>query len=442
MPVTNESGRDHHVVILGGGFGGLYASKTLSRSGIRVTLIDKRNFHLFQPLLYQVAAGWLSPGEIASPLRMVLSRYKNTRVFQAEVTDIVPDEKAVVLRDGIVTYDTLIVATGSSHHYFGHEEWARSAPGLKTVEDALEIRRKILLSFEAAEREPDPEVQKEWMTFLIIGAGPTGVEMAGTIGELTRTTLRQDFRNIDTGKAEIILVEGRGLVLPSYPKDLSEKAAESLRRLGVTIRLDTMVTDIAGNTAVLSRDGIREEIESRTILWTAGVKASPLGRVLASRAGAVLDGGGRVVVGPDLSIPGRPDIFVIGDLASFSPPGGPPLPGVAAVAMQEGRYVAELIRDRLSGKETKPFRYADKGSLSVIGRNAAVADLGRIRISGFPAWLIWAFVHISYLIEFDSKVLVLFQWAWNYFTRKRGVRLITGDYPSSLVGNKKGNNGD
>lgn len=437
MPKTNESGPEHHVVILGGGFGGLYAGKALSRSGIRVTLIDKRNFHLFQPLLYQVAAGWLSPGEIASPLRMVLSRYKNTRVYQAEVTDIVPDEKAVVLRDGIVTYDTLIVATGSSHHYFGHEEWARSAPGLKTVEDALEIRRKILLSFEAAEREPDPAIQKEWMTFLIIGAGPTGVELAGTIGELTRTTLRQDFRNIDTGKAEIILVEGRGQVLPSYPRDLSEKAAVSLRRLGVTIRLDTMVTGIDGNKAALVRDGVREEIESRTILWTAGVKASPLGRVLASRAGAVLDGSGRVVVGPDLSIPGRPDIFVIGDLASFSPEGGPPLPGVAPVAMQEGRYVAELIRKRLEGKETGPFRYADKGSLAVIGRNAAVADLGRIRLSGFPAWLIWAFVHISYLIEFDSKVLVMFQWAWNYFTRKRGVRLITGEYPSSLVGNKK-----
>ena len=437
MPVTNESGRGHHVVILGGGFGGLYASKALSRSGIRVTLIDKRNFHLFQPLLYQVAAGWLSPGEIASPLRMVLSRYKNTRVYQAEVTDIVPDEKAVVLRDGIITYDTLIVATGSSHHYFGHEEWAGIAPALKTVEDALEMRRKILLSFEAAEREPDPAIQKEWMTFLIIGAGPTGVELAGTIGELSRTTLKQDFRNIDTGKAEIILVEGRGQVLPAYPRDLSEKAAESLRRLGVTIRLDTLVTDIAGNTAVLSRDGAREEIVSRTMLWTAGVKASPLGRVLSKRAGAALDGSGRVVVGPDLSIPGRPDIFVIGDLASFTPEGGQPLPGVAQVAMQEGRYVAELIRGRLSGKETRPFRYFDKGSLAVIGRNAAVADLGRVRLSGFPAWLIWAFVHISYLIEFDSKVLVLFRWAWNYFTRKRGVRLITGDYPSSLVGNKK-----
>jgi NADH dehydrogenase len=436
--MTNDGGREHHVVILGGGFGGLYAAKSLSRSGIRVTLIDKRNFHLFQPLLYQVAAGWLSPGEIASPLRMVLSRYKNTCVYQAEVTDIVPDEKAVVLRDGIVTYDTLIVATGSSHHYFGHEEWAKTAPGLKTVEDALEMRRKILLSFEAAEREPDPVVQKEWMTFLIIGAGPTGVELAGTIGELSRTTLKNDFRNIDTSKAEIILVEGRNHVLPSYPEKLSRKAEESLRRLGVTIRLDALVTGIEGNKAVLSRNGVREEIESRTILWTAGVKASLLGRVLANRAGAALDGTGRVIVGPDLAIPGRPDIFVIGDLANFSHKGGEPLPGVAAVAMQEGRYVAGLIKNRLSGKETPPFRYADKGSLAVIGRNAAVADLPWMRLSGLPAWLIWASVHISYLIEFDSKVLVLFRWAWNYFTRKRGVRLITGEYPSSLVENKKG----
>lgn len=436
MIAATDDARAHRVVILGGGFGGLYAAKALSREGLRVTLIDRRNFHLFQPLLYQVAAGWLSPGEIATPLRMVLSRYPHTYVYQAEVTDIAPGEKAVVLRDGIVTYDTLIVATGSSHHYFGHEEWAETAPGLKTVEDALEMRRKILLSFEAAEREPDPEIQKEWMTFLIIGAGPTGVELAGTIGELARTTLRRDFRNIDTSKAEIILVEGRERVLPAYPEELSREAEASLRRLGVTLRLDTMVTGIEGNKAALSRNGGRDEIESRTILWTAGVKASPLGRVLEKRAGAVLDATGRVVVGPDLAIPGHPDIFVIGDLANFSHQGGAPLPGVAAVAMQEGRYVAELITNRLDGKDTPPFKYADKGSLAVIGRNAAVADLGRIKLSGFPAWFIWAVVHISYLIEFDNKVLVLFRWAWNYFTRKRGVRLITGEYPSSLVNNK------
>ena len=438
MIASSEDAHRHSVVILGGGFGGLYAAKALSRSGFRVTLIDRRNFHLFQPLLYQVAAGWLSPGEIASPLRMVLSRYPHTYVYQAEVTDIVPDEKAVVLKDGIVTYETLIVATGSSHHYFGHEEWSDTAPALKTVEDALEMRRKILLSFEAAEREPDAAVRKEWMTFLIIGAGPTGVELAGTLGELARTTLRQDFRNIDTANAEIILVEGKDRVLPGYPENLSRKAEESLRRLGVTIRLDTMVTGIDRNRAFLNRKGEKEVIESRTMLWTAGVKASPLGKVLENRAGASVDSTGRVIVGPDLSIPGHPDIFVIGDLANFSHQDGTPLPGVAPVAMQEGSYVANLIKNRLDGRETLPFKYRDKGSLAVIGRNAAVADLGRIKLWGLPAWLIWAFVHISYLIEFDNKVLVFFRWAWNYFTRKRGVRLITGENPSSLVNNKDG----
>jgi len=425
--------KNHHVIILGGGFGGLYAAKRLSKLGVRVTLVDKRNFHLFQPLLYQVAAGWLSPGEIASPLRMVLNRYKNTYVYQAVITDILPDEKTVVLKDGKLTYDTLIVATGSHHHYFGHDEWEKDAPGLKTVEDALEMRRKILLSFEAAEREPDPNVQREWMTFLIVGAGPTGVELAGTIGELARTTLKKDFRNIDTRKTCIVLIEGKDHVLPAYPEELSKKAEESLRSLGVTIRLNTLVTQIDGSRVYILRNGVPEAIQSRTILWTAGVKASFLGKVLQERAGAELDGGGRVIVAPDLSIPGRPDIFVIGDLANFSHQGGAPLPGVAPVAMQEGSYVAGLIADRLAGRETKDFRYFDKGNLAVIGRNAAVADIGKLRLSGFPAWLIWAFVHISYLIEFDSKVLVLFRWAWNYFTRKRGVRLITGDMPPALV---------
>lgn len=438
MESRNKPG--HRVVILGGGFGGLYAAKALSRAGVNVTLIDKRNFHLFQPLLYQVAAGWLSPGEIASPLRMVLNRYKNTYVYQAEATDLLPDKKEVVLRDGTVAYDTLIVATGSSHHYFGHDEWEKTAPGLKTVENALEMRRKILLSFEAAEREPDPAIQKEWMTFLIVGAGPTGVELAGTIGELARATLKDDFRNIDTTNAEIILVEGRDHVLPAYPAELSEKAEESLGKLGVNIRLETMVTQIDGNRVTITTNGVSEEIQSRTILWTAGVKASSLGKVIRERTGAALDNGGRVIVEPDLSVPGHPEIFVIGDLANYSHQDEGPLPGVAPVAMQEGRYVAELILKKLSGKEVKPFKYVNKGNLAVIGRNAAVADLPRIMLSGFPAWLIWAFVHISYLIEFDNKILVLFQWAWNYFTRKRGVRLITGESPSSLIANKNGKN--
>ena len=421
----------HHIVILGGGFGGLYAAKMLSQDKVKVTIIDKRNFHLFQPLLYQVAAGWLSPGDIASPLRVVLNDYKNTYVLKAEVTDIIPDEKKVIFNDGKITYDTLIVATGSHHHYFGHDNWAETAPGLKTVEDALEMRRKILLSFEEAEKETDPLKQQEWMTFLIIGAGPTGVELAGTIGELTRNTLKEDFRNINTEDSKIILVEGLNHVLPTYPPDLSEKAEKSLKKLGVNIRLNTMVTKIEDNRASISRNGDSEVIESRTILWTAGVKASSLGQALAKHSGSKLDKSGRVIVNPDLSVPGHPNIFVIGDLAHFSYKGEAPLPGVAPVAMQEGRYVAKLILDRIQGKEIKPFEYKEKGNLAVIGTNSAVADFGSLKFSGFLAWLIWAIVHIRYLIEFDSKIVVLFRWAWSYFTRKRGIRLITGEASNS-----------
>jgi len=427
----------HHVVVLGGGFGGLYASKTLSKGKVKVTVIDKRNFHLFQPLLYQVAAGWLSPGDIASPLRVVLNDYQDTYVLKAEVTDIVPKEKKVIFRDGEIIYDTLIVATGSYHHYFGHDNWAQTAPGLKTVEDALEMRRKILLSFEAAERETNPEKQKEWMTFLIIGAGPTGVELAGTIGELTRTTLKDDFRNINTEDAKIILVEGLGQVLPTYPADLSAKAEMFLKKLGVTIKTNTMVTDINGSNAIINRNGDSETIQSRTMLWTAGVKASSLGKALAKNTGAQLDKSGRILVNPDLSVPGQPDVFVIGDLANLSSEGKEPLPGVAPVAMQEGKYVAKLILNRLKGEETKPFKYTEKGNLAVIGTNSAVADLGKFKFAGFFAWLIWVFVHIRYLIEFDSKVIILFRWSWNYFTRKRGVRLITGEDPFPLVDSKK-----
>ncbi len=434
-----ETKRDelHHIVILGGGFGGLYAAKVLSRGKVKVTVIDKRNFHLFQPLLYQVAAGWLSPGDIASPLRVVLNAYKDTYVLKAEVTDIIPQEKKVILRDGDIIYDTLIVATGSYHHYFGHDNWADIAPGLKTVEDALKIRRKILLSFEAAERETDPKKQQEWMTFLIIGAGPTGVELAGTIGELTRTTLKDDFRNINTEDAKIILVEGLNHVLPTYPPDLSEKAEKYLNNIGVNIRLDTMVTNIEDNKAIISRNGDSEVIQSRTILWTAGVKASALGKALAIHTGAKLDSSGRVIVNSDLSVPGYPNIFVIGDLAHLAYQGEESLPGVAPVAMQEGRYVAKLILNRVQGKDTGPFQYKEKGNLAVIGTNSAVADMGSLKFSGFVAWIIWAFVHIRYLIEFDSKVVVLFRWSWSYFTRKRGVRLITGEDPFPLIDTKK-----
>ncbi len=426
-----------HVVIIGGGFGGLYAARMLGRAPVRVTLVDRRNFHLFQPLLYQVATGGLSPGDIASPLRAVLRRYRNIEVQLAEVVDIVPDERKVVLSDGELDYDTLIIATGVSHHYFGHEEWARVAPGLKTIEDALEIRRRIFLAFEAAEREPDPEIRRAWMTFVIVGGGPTGVELAGAIGELAHGTLKHDFRRIHPHEAQILLIEGAPRILPGYPESLSHKAARSLERLGVTVKTQTLVTKVEEHV-VHVRAGEQElDIPARTVLWAAGVKASFMAEVLARRAGARLDRVGRIIVEPDLTLPNHPEIFVIGDLAHYAHQTGEPLPGVAPVAMQQGRYVARLIRRRLKGKSAPPFRYRDKGSLAVIGRNRAVAFFGRVRFSGFIAWLLWVFVHVRYLIEFDNKVLVMFQWAWYYLTRKRGARLITGKVPFPLVSHPK-----
>lgn len=423
----------HRVVIIGGGFGGLYAAKTLKDAPVEVTLIDKRNFHLFQPLLYQVATGGLSPGDIASPLRAVLNRQTNTRVLTAEAVDLDPARQKVILRDGEVSYDSLIVATGSSHHYFGHEEWAKKAPGLKTVEDALAIRRRILLAFEAAEREPDPIKHRAWLTFVIVGGGPTGVELAGALGELANGTLTGDFRRIDPASAKIILLEGVERVLPPYPADLSARAEAALTKLGVTVMTGTRVTEIDGDTITIIRNDETDQIQAKTVLWAAGMKASALGEILAKRAGAELDRAGRVVVEPDLSLARHPEIFVIGDLAHFDVQDGRPLPGVAPVAMQQGRYVADLIKARLKGGSKRPFRYRDKGSLAVVGRNAGVANLGRLRFAGFPAWLAWLFIHIWYLIEYDNKLLVLIQWAWNYITRNRGARLITGPDPFPLV---------
>lgn len=426
----------HEVVIVGGGFAGMYAAKSLRRAPVRVTLIDRRNFHLFQPLLYQVATGEVSPGDISSPLRSVLERHKNTWVLAADVVDLDPAGQKVILRDGEVRYDTLIVATGVSHFYFGRDEWANIAPGLKTLEDALEMRRRILLAFEAAEREPDPARRQAWLTFVVVGGGPTGVELAGALGELARNTLAGDFRNIDPAAARIILIEGMARILPTYPPKLSDKAAEALKRLGVTLFTSTFVTDLQeGMVQVRPADSeeARDIIRARTVLWAAGVKASPLGQVLAERTGVELDRAGRVIVSPNLTIPGYDNILVIGDLAHFAHQTGQPLPGVAPVAMQQGRYAADVVRNRLNGKETPPFRYWDKGSLAVIGRNKAVADFGRLQLSGFLAWLVWVFVHIGYLIEFDNKLKVLLQWAWNYFTDKRGTRLITGPDPFPVI---------
>ena len=419
--------KQHRVVIVGGGFGGLYAAKALRRAAVDITLIDKRNFHLFQPLLYQVATGIVSPANISSPLRSILKRQKNTQVLMDEVVDLDPQRQVIFLKEGELAYDTLVIATGVTHHYFGNDHWKDAAPGLKTVEDALEIRRRIFMAFEAAEKEIDPDQRRAWLTFIIVGGGPTGVELAGAIAELAFHTLKHDFQNIDTTETQILLVEGLDRVLPPYAPDLSAAATTSLQRLGVTVKTKTKVTDIQGHRVTLSQDGQpAEQVTARTILWAAGVKASELGQVLADRTQATLDRAGRVMVEPDLSIPGYPNVFVVGDLAHFADQDGKPLPGIAPVAMQEGQYVANIIQQRLKGEEILPFQYANTGSLAVIGQNAAVVDLGFIRLTGAIAWLIWIFAHIYYLIEFDNKLIVMLQWGWNYFTRHRGARLITG----------------
>jgi NADH dehydrogenase len=421
--------RLHHVVIVGGGFGGLYAARKLGRTPVRVTLIDRRNFHLFQPLLYQVATGGLSPANIAAPLRAVLKKYQNIEVLLGDVVDIDPARRLVMMTEGEMEYDSLIVATGARHHYFGHDEWEQYAPGLKTIEDATHIRRRILLAFEEAEREPDPEERKAWLTFVVVGAGPTGVELAGTLGELAHHTLRGNFHHIDPSAARILLLEGADRVLPPYVPKLSAKAAEALARLGVTILTSTVVTEIRPTAVVACQGDQSHCIPTHTILWAAGVEASPLGKVLARATGASLDRAGRVVVQPDLTLPGHPEIFVIGDLANYSHQGGRPLPGVAPVAMQQGRYVAKLINRRLRGESMPPFHYRDYGSMATIGRAAAVADFGWIRISGFIAWLAWLFIHLIKLIQIGNRLLVLIQWAGSYITRNRSARLITGDKP-------------
>ncbi len=418
----------HRVVIIGGGFGGLYAAKEFGRLPVQVTLIDRRNFHLFQPLLYQVATGTLSPADISSPLRGVLSGQQNTTVLMDEVVDIDPDQHRIHVASGaMVEYDTLIVATGVSHHYFGNDQWKTVAPGLKTVEDALEMRRRIFLAFEAAEKETDPEKRRAWMTFVIIGGGPTGVELAGAIAELAFNTLKQDFRNIDTTEAQVILLEGMDRILPPYPTELSQKAMESLQALGVTVQTKTLVTDIQNHVVTAKQGETVQQIPAQTILWAAGVKASRMGEVLRDRVGATLDRVGRVIVAPDLSLASHPDVFVIGDLAHYAHQNDTPLPGIAPVAMQQGQFVARLIAAKLSDRPLPTFTYRNVGSLAVIGQNKAVVDLNYIKLWGPVAWFVWVFAHIFYLIEFDNKLIVMLQWGWNYFTRNRGARLITGE---------------
>jgi NADH dehydrogenase len=428
----NDTMPAHRVVIVGGGFGGLYTAQALRRAPVEVTLVDRRNFHLFQPLLYQVATGGLSPGDIASPLRAVLNRQSNARVVLGEVTGFDLDAQLVILSDGQVPYDTLVVAAGARHHYFGHPQWEAHAPGLKTIEDAMEMRRRVFLAFEAAEREPDPQRREAWLTFVIVGAGPTGVELAGALSEIARDTLRGDFHHIDPSDARIVLVEAADRVLPPYPAELSAKAARVLERLHVRIRTGTTVTSVDPGAVELRAGDAVERIATHTILWGAGVQASPLAAALAEAAGASRDRAGRIVVERDCSVAGHPNVFAIGDMAAYTHLGDHPLPGVAPVAMQQGRYVARLIAARLVGRSIAPFVYSNKGSMAVIGRGAAVVDLGWAHFNGHLAWLAWLFVHLLYLVEFENRLLVLIQWAINYVTWNRGARLITGPSPLPL----------
>src|SRR5467141_3484381 len=407
------------VVIIGGGFGGLSAAQHLNSNLVDVTLIDRRNYHLFQPLLYQVATGSLSAGEVASPLRSVLSRQKNTRVWLGTVVDIDPDSKRVFLADGaIVPYDSLIVAAGSQTSYFGHNEWQEWAPGMKSVEEATAIRHKILYAFEVAERISNPAQRRAWLTFVVVGAGPTGVELSGAIAEIARQTLRHDFRSIHPEEAQIILMDGAPRVLPPFPEDMANKAARTLAKLGVQVKTGLMVKDMdKEGLTIQSRDGI-QRLEARTILWAGGVTASALGKVLATRTKAETDRGGRIKVGPQLTVAGYPDIYVVGDLALSIDSNGKPLPGVAQVAMQQGTYAAHAIVQKVQNeKERSPFKYFDKGSLAVIGRWSAVANAFGFHLSGLPAWLIWAFIHLMYIVQFQSRILVFIQWAIQDLTR-------------------------
>ncbi|HEY2944528.1 MAG TPA: NAD(P)/FAD-dependent oxidoreductase [Vicinamibacteria bacterium] len=409
-----------HVVIVGGGFAGLRAARALRRSPVDVTLLDRRNHHVFQPLLYQVATAGLSAPEIAAPLRSILWRQSNVVVLMAEVVSVDVSRRVVTLLDGEVPYDYLILAAGATHSYFGHDAWARDAPGLKSIEDALEIRRRLFVAFEKAERETDASARRSWLTFLIVGGGPTGVELAGTVAEIARHTLARQFRYIDPSKARVVLLEGTDRVLPPYPPGLSQKAREQLEGLGVEVRTSALVTGVDEGGVWLGG----ERLAARTVLWAAGVAASPVGRSL----GAAVDRAGRVKVERDLTLPGRPEVFVAGDLAAVEQDGRP-VPGVAPAAMQMGRHAARNIRRSLEGRPLLPFRYVDKGSLATIGRRAAVADFGRFRLWGFPAWAAWLSIHIFFLIGFRNRLVVLLDWAWAYLSYQRAARLILFEPP-------------
>lgn len=430
----SEPGVPHRVVVVGGGFGGLHAVRKLRRTPVDVTLVDRNNFHLFQPLVYQVATGALSPGEIATPLRHVFRRAQNVCVVLGEVIgfDLVGRVVVVSLADGEVSraipYDSLIVAGGSGYSYFGRDDWRQFAPDVKSLENALEVRRRILTAFEAAELEPDPDRRAGWLTFVVVGAGPTGVELAGQIAELARETLRRDFRTVDTSAARILLVDVADRVLPGFSPSLSALAESALERLGVTPRLERKVTAITQEAVTLADTaGEPEHVPARTVVWAAGVVASDLAAMLAAETGAELGHAGRVTVGPDLTVPGHPEVLAIGDMVQVQDAGGKivPLPGVAPVAMQQGRYAAAVIRDRLRGRDSCPFRYRDKGTLATIGRARAVVDIKGVELSGLPAWLVWLFVHLFYLIGMQNRFIVFLRWTISFVTRSRSARLIT-----------------
>jgi NADH dehydrogenase len=430
--VRYPEGIGHRVLILGGGFGGLYAARELGRAPVEVTLIDRRNFHLFQPLLYQVATGALSPGDISAPIRQVLHGNQNTRVLLGEASDIDPKARLLTLKDGAVfEYDSLLVATGSKTTYYGNEQWREWAPSLKSIEEATAIRHKILYAFEAAERTPYPEKRRAWLTIVIVGGGATGVELAGALGEIARYTLRNDFRSIKPEEAQILILDGGPRVLGPYPEDLSHKAECSLVKLGVRVRNNVRVVGIdAEGVSYQNETGVQEilRIAAKTVLWAGGVTATEFGRTLATRTGAETTRSGAIKVRPDLTVPGYPEIFVVGDLASTAGPDGKPYPGVAQVAMQGGAYVARSIVARLKGgREMPPFRYFDKGDLAVIGRGYAVARIFGLHLSGVIAWLVWVFIHLLYLVEFQSRLVVLIRWGFQYLRFDRGALLITGE---------------
>jgi NADH dehydrogenase len=407
------------VVIVGGGFGGLNAAKGLGRVyGARVTLLDRNNYHLFQPLLYQVAMAGLSPAEIAAPIRSILSRFKNLRVLREEVLSVDLAARRLTTTSGFLGYDVLVLACGAQHAYFGHEDWEQYAPGLKTLEQATEIRRRVLTAFEDAEKETDLERKQALLGFVIVGGGPTGVELAGAIGEMARFTLARDFREIDFKQTRVLLIEAGPRILPSFPERLASRAVDDLAQLGVRVLTDSPVTRVDADGVELGRERIR----AATVLWAAGVLPSALGRTL----GVPLDKQGRVVVEPDLSVPGHPEVFVIGDQARVIDPGGKPLPGIAPVAMQQGRHVARTIEDDIAGRSRQPFAYADKGQMATIGRSRAIVEIGKLRFGGLFAWLLWIAVHIYYLTGFKNRLLVVIQWAWSYLSFRRGARLIVG----------------